>query len=238
MPQPFAQAERLEHRLCARPARAAGVARVPRRDRHIVERVETRDQVERLEHDADRPAAELRECGAPQLCDLRLVEANRSAGRREQRRERGEQRGLAATARTEEQHQLAVGDLEVEPVDRAHDVAAARVLDGHIAQRQRGHDYRPNARAGSMCTARRNPTNAATSPTTMPMTRTSRYAVPGVSTANGMTGESAMLTNAPTTHAASASARPCTAMPPNSVRFDVPIAFSTAMSRERSSAVR
>ena len=53
-----------------------------------------------------------------------------------------------------------------------------------------------------------------------------------------MTGESARLTSAPTTQAASASARPCTAIPPNSVRFDDPIAFNTAMSRERSSAVR
>ena len=73
---------------------------------------------------------------------------------------------------------------------------------------------------------------------TIPITSTSTYAAAGVSTANGITGARARLTSAPTTHAASASARPCTAIPPNSVPFDVPIAFSTAMSRERSSAVR
>src|SRR5262249_24297626 len=155
-------------------------------------------------------------------------EPDRAAGRAEQRCERRQQRRLAAAARAEAQHELPVLDVEIELVDRPHEVAAARILERHVVQREGRHHCRPNASAGSTCTARRRPTDAATSPTTTPTMSTSTYAAAGTSTSRGITGSRRSSTKAPTMQATSASIRPCTAMSPNSTRVDVPIALSTA----------
>ena len=77
--QPLAEPERFEHLTRAIATGATRIARVPRCDRHVVERVEARDEVERLVHDADRPAPVFGQGLAAQRRDLHVVEADRSA---------------------------------------------------------------------------------------------------------------------------------------------------------------
>src|SRR5690606_19747581 len=121
---------------------------------------------------------------------LGVTDADRSRRRSEDRCQRREQGGLAAAAGAEQQHQLAVAELEVEPVDGPDGIAAARVLDREIADldlggRARGHHPAPKASAGSVVSARRAPIRLATSPTTIARPNICTYDIVSTSAGKG-----------------------------------------------------
>ncbi len=131
----------------------------------------------------ERLAREARDRAAPV--------ADRPRGRREDAGERREQRRLPATRGTEEDHERAVGRVEVELVERPHDVVAGGVLDGEVGDDQVGcHHGPPNASAGSTFTARRRPARLESKPTTIAIANSNRYALVGISTGSGKNGAS------------------------------------------------
>ena len=120
---------------------------------------QARDQVERLEDDADPAPAIVVESAPVELGHLGAVQPHASPLRAQDRREYRQQRGLAASARAEQQGHLAGMDLDVQPVDGSHDVAAAGVLDHQVAAEE-AHRDPANDSAGSTPTARRRPIEA------------------------------------------------------------------------------
>ncbi len=64
--------------------------------------------------------------------DVEVAERDAARGRAQDAAEARQQRRLPAAARAEQDRQRAGGHLEVEPVDRPHGVAAARVLDDEV----------------------------------------------------------------------------------------------------------
>ena len=125
------------------------------------------------------------ERGAGEAGDLDAAHVDGAGRRSEERCHRREQGRLAASARTEQQRELARHDVEVELVDGPHRVPAARVLDGQVAQAHVGHQAPPNASAGSVVTARRAPIVLARSPTTTATTIVRRIAPTVISAGNG-----------------------------------------------------
>ena len=105
-------------------------------DGDILERAQTRQQVERLEDDADFTEPVFAECATVERGDIGPAERDRAVRRLEDRSHRREQRGLAASAGTEEQHERARRDFEIESVDRSYDIAAAGVLDRELRDEQ------------------------------------------------------------------------------------------------------
>ncbi len=235
---PVAEVDLLEQllRLAAcLPARDAAAAE---RDDDVVASREARDEVERLEDDADGVASVLGERLAAQRRHLRVADHDRPRRRAQDRRERGQERRLAAAARAEQEHELAVGEGQAHLVDRAHGVAAARVLDREVADLDVGHQAPANARAGSVVSARRAPIRLASSPT--------RMAMPNSCTNDAVSSSAGKGKPSPTTRATPTESMAATierksdwsASPPTMTRFADPVALSTAKSRVRSSALR
>ena len=170
------QAEPVEELVGPVPAAPAAHAGDQERRLDVLARREARDEVEGLEHDADGAAAVLPERSTGEAGHVDVAEADRPGRRREDAGEGGEERGLAAAARAEQQDELTRRHPQVEPVERTDRVAAARVLDGEVLDAEhrwlgigsgRGPAITPppKARAGSTRTARRSPARLATNPT-------------------------------------------------------------------------
>ena len=81
-----------------------------------------------------------------QARDRAAAVGDRPRRRREDAGERGQQRRLPATRWTEQDHERAVGRVEVELVERAHDVVARGVLDREVGDDEIGCSSRPSER--------------------------------------------------------------------------------------------
>jgi hypothetical protein len=95
--------------------------------------------VERLEHEADRVAAQPGQGGLAHLVDTLPGQPQLTAGGPLQPAEQVQQRGLAAAARPHDGHRLATFDVQVDLVDRAHQRGALAVF---LAQRAGAHQGR------------------------------------------------------------------------------------------------
>src|SRR5262249_9705482 len=230
---------------------APAVTRTQHRQHHVLDAVQARHEIERLEHDSDGVAPVVGEFGAAQTDDLLVAEPDAPRLRREDRSHDRKQRGFSAPARAGQDHEFARTKVLVEAVDRADRVAAARVLDGEVLDPEVGvrlldrlgvrrgrrrHRQDPNAKAGSTVTARRRPARLEAMPTTRATTSNPRYADDGMLTAMGTSGFSRNANPSATTAAKTAR---ITAWAPSATitnRLDAPVAFITAKSRTRSSA--
>src|SRR5215204_5713591 len=197
-------------------------------------------QVEGLEHYPHAVAPVLGEGGPAEGGHLGVADPDR-ARRRPQDRGQGRQQGrLARAAGPEQQHQLARGDLQVQAVDGADQVAAAGVFDGQVTDVDVDavHHGPPKASAGCTPTARRSPAALATSPTSTATPSSRGNADGGISTVNGNPGASSRAIPTASTAAAAESSTACRASPARSERLAAPVALRTANSRCRSSADR
>ena len=100
---------------------------------HVLTRAQARDQVERLEHDADGVPAVGRQRRTVQRRDHFAAEPDGARRGGEDAGQAGEERRLPTPARTEEDDELAVVRVHVQRVDGTHQVLALRVLDGEVA---------------------------------------------------------------------------------------------------------
>src|SRR5919197_417425 len=90
----------------------------------VLEGGERRDQVELLEHEAERPEPERRELVVGELGQVAAPEEDAAGTHPVERPEQLQERRLAGAARALERDELAVSDLEVDPVQGAHGVLA------------------------------------------------------------------------------------------------------------------
>src|SRR5262249_29492873 len=129
-----------------------------------------------------------------------------------------QQRRLAATGRTEQQHQRPWFDVEREPVDRRDDVVATRVADGDVAHRHcsRGGGHAPprNAAAGPPFNFPRRPTRLATAPTPTASNGSRRIDDIGISTGAGKRGARINARKIARIEAITVSATACNSSPP------------------------
>ena len=108
------QAEGFQH--LGRPVERVGIARDLQRHRRVLERGQVREQVERLEDEADVLRAELRESLLVEAREVDPGDADAPGGGRIESGEKAEQRGLAASRRAADgHHRLRLHD-EVEPL--------------------------------------------------------------------------------------------------------------------------
>jgi hypothetical protein len=94
----------------------------------VLQRVEHRDEVEELEDEADAAAADFGQLGVRQVAQVVAVNQHRAAGGPVQPAQQVEQRGLAATARPHDGHELARLDLQRDAIERRHG-RLARAVD-------------------------------------------------------------------------------------------------------------
>ena len=175
MPAAIGQAEAIEQLVGSVPGPPAPHAGEEERGLDVLARREARDQVEGLEDDPDGVPAVVRQGTTREVGHVDVAEADRPVRRREDAGEGGEERRLPAAARSQQQDELTRGHLQVEPIERADRVAAARVLDGEVLHTEHlvavssgdgiRHHAPPKAIAGSTRTARRSPARLATRPT-------------------------------------------------------------------------
>jgi hypothetical protein len=77
----------------------------------------------------------------------------------------GEQRCLTGTARADQDDELPIHHIEMEPLERPYRSRPGVVVDGEVANDKLAHHHAPaKARAGSTVTARRNAIPLATTP--------------------------------------------------------------------------
>src|SRR4051794_19740876 len=214
----------------------------PHRHDHVLERREAGHQVEGLKDDTHTALAVLRQRLSAQRRHLSRTVRDGSRGRFENAAEARQQRGLAATGRTQQQRQRSGLDSEAEVVERTNGVIALRVLDRQVLDNEicpeLGHGQLPNANAGSTRAVRRSAIVHASNPTTTVMTGRSKYALVGISTCNGNSGARNVARIAASTAAASDSITACSARPAPIAAVDVPVALNTAKSRVLSKACR
>ena len=117
----------------------------------VLSRRQAGNQIEGLEDDADRPAPVLLELAPGQTGDLGRADTDRAHSRAQQRGQAGEQRGLARSARAEQDHQLPVVGREIQAVDRTDGVAALYVLDGEVLDLQGGQLSASECQCGIDC---------------------------------------------------------------------------------------
>mgnify|MGYP000561880757 CR=1 FL=1 len=89
-----------------------------RQQRHVVGDVEERNQVRRLEHEADVAGAEVAETGIVDRGQILTIERDAAAARRIESAEQVQQRRLAAARRAAEEHALAAPDHEIDAAQR------------------------------------------------------------------------------------------------------------------------
>src|SRR5262245_4236073 len=168
-----------------------------KRDAHIVERRERREQVIGLEHEADVLSADLGERLGIGAVDGLTADPNRAAGRRQHAAENRKQRGLAAARRSHQQRQFAPGDRKAHALERLYAASAvAQELD-----RIDGFDHRLGHRVNTIAgSIRVTLMIAAIAETTHIATvRTSRIVViSGVMTTGSAVSAVAMTTIQPT----------------------------------------
>src|SRR5918995_917877 len=144
------------------------------------------DEVEGLEDDAHGVAPIARQGRAFELGDLGVIDSDLACGRRQDPGETGQKGGLTRPARAQEDDELAVGRVDVEPVDWSHALTALGVFDCEVSDREIRHHAPEKASAGSVRTARRTPKRLATTPTTTATSGSAAYASVVIVTGNGM----------------------------------------------------
>jgi hypothetical protein len=176
----------------------AGLASAHAREAHgshdVLAGGEARDQVERLEDDAHGLTAIASKRRPPELGDVDVADPDLALCRGEDAGQARQERGLARAARAEQDDELTVAGLDIEPLDGSHHLAALGVLDGEVLDRQVRHLVRllvdrkvlrqvlgqvlhhapEKASAGSVRTARRTPKRLATTPTSTATTGSAR----------------------------------------------------------------
>jgi hypothetical protein len=95
-------------------------ARVDERQLHVGLRVRARDEVEGLENESDPGAADPGELVLRERADIGPVEAVDAGRGQVHATEDVHERGLARPGRTHDRHELALGDREVDVVERVH----------------------------------------------------------------------------------------------------------------------
>ena len=113
--------------MAAAAAILAGHARVDQRELHVLLRAGAREQVEILEHEAERLVPDLRERRLRQPRDLRaiqLVDARRGTI---QAPEDVHERGLARPGRAHDRDELTASDAERDAPERMHSDVARRI---------------------------------------------------------------------------------------------------------------
>src|SRR5205085_6543557 len=95
-------------------------AGIDQRKLDVTKRIRARYQIERLEHEADLAAADLRQPIVRQSADIDAVEEVASAGRSVETAQDVHQRGLARSGRSHDGDQLTVVDGEVNAMKHVH----------------------------------------------------------------------------------------------------------------------
>src|SRR5690349_18072548 len=132
----------------------------------VLERRERRNEVELLEHEAERVQTKACESAVVERVQRPFLEDDRARVRTVERPEQLEQRRLAGAARTLERDELAGADRQVDAVDGTHDRSAAAVEAGHARQLEQRltHSTLRIASAGRSRAARRPPAAPAIRP--------------------------------------------------------------------------
>jgi len=119
-----------------RPRAALVPAHAPGDERRldVLLRAERGDQVERLEDEAERAAAQRRELTLAQLRQVATVEEDLSTGRPVQGAQHLEQRRLARARRTLDGEELALGHTEVDAGEGGDVPASLYIPFGHVSQ--------------------------------------------------------------------------------------------------------
>src|SRR5256886_920749 len=115
----IAQAHLLERRESALPARVA-IAAVDERQLDVLDGVESREEVVRLEHEADVLVPDRGELVVGELADVLAGEHVRPAVSDVETPEHVHQRGLPRTGRSHDRDELAGPDVEVDAAQRVH----------------------------------------------------------------------------------------------------------------------
>src|SRR6185503_3130857 len=238
------QADAIERR-----ARLVGVGHrvVVLRDHHVLERGQIGEQVELLEHDADLFTAKPRALAFVQLRQLDAVHPHAPGGGGVERPEHVHERALARARGAHDREPLALGDLEVDAVERlerAVGAGDALELDERRADActlRGAHPSSRSARAGSIASASRIGPAAATSAVSIASATTSG-GTPGWSvsvawnTSRPMNSANAAPMSHPSTPPTSPIAADSARKRPMMRRRGAPTAFRSAISRLRSSA--
>ena len=135
------------------------------RRHHVAARRQRGNEVERLKDNAHSVTAVSGQRFALESDHLLAVDLDASGRGREDPRKAGKQRGLAAAARSEQDHQFAVVRFEAEAVKGPDEIAAGVVLDAELSNVKISHQAPAKAAAGSTPTARRRATRLESSPT-------------------------------------------------------------------------
>src|SRR5258707_2729577 len=126
MPQPLRETHPREH--FRRPVRRARFARELEGQHHVLQRVQRRQQLERLEHEAEQPRAERR---APVLVEpeeIRAVQPYRGRARRIEAREQPEKGRVSGARGADDRHRFARHDLERNVLRNGQLVSARRAV--------------------------------------------------------------------------------------------------------------
>jgi hypothetical protein len=142
MPSPVGEPHLVEQLLGSVACRARRAPCQQRGQLDVFDGGELVHQVEGLEDEADRAAAQASECLLAELVDAPPREPHLAGRRALQAAEQVQQGGLAAAAWPHHGQRLAGGDLQLDPVEGADD---ARALSVFLLQRGGAQD-RPHAR--------------------------------------------------------------------------------------------
>ena len=157
-------------------------ALVEERRLDVLRHRELRDQVEGLEHEADRAVAQAGELVVAEPLDAPPVEEVLAPGRAVEAAEDREQRRLARARGAHDRELLALADLEAHPGERHHLRGPARVDAGHVAQgdeRRGAQDPGAPLKSGRAASGSRSRTR---SPRERPFSITTKSALEGPST--------------------------------------------------------
>jgi hypothetical protein len=137
--EPLAEPDAHQRLARARVSLAARDTGVEQRQLHVLERARAREQVEALEHEADRTVADLGQRIAIERGDVVAVEQIKAAARPIEATDHVHQRGLARSGRAHHRHEVAFLDLERDSAQRAYlDVAHAVGLGDALEREQPG----------------------------------------------------------------------------------------------------
>ena len=161
-----AQADALDQ-LDRPPLARLSVLDVALRQHHVLEHVQTRQQVVLLEHEADLPRPRVGPLAVAEPGRLDVVDDQAARCRLQQQAEEVEHRGLAAARAPHDRNELAPVDLHRHPIEGADDLRAALVVLGQVDELDAGHQSFLNAITGSSRAARHAGSTPATAPSTV-----------------------------------------------------------------------
>ena len=132
MPQPVPEPDPVEQLRGPAAALPRPYPGVHQRQRDVVHRGGARQQVERLEHEADRAVAQPGQLGGAEFPDVATGDAQRAAGRPVEPAEQVHERGLAGAGRAEYRRVVAGRDGHADPAQGRYRDAAQLVLPGDV----------------------------------------------------------------------------------------------------------